>query len=59
MATETLNYVEKMEAAVLNNLVSTETSDIYEIATDMAAQDQAAFEHIWEAYEIVKHNILG
>lgn len=59
MGTEILNYVEKMEAAVLNNLVTTDTSDIYDIATDMIAQDQAAFEHICQAYEIVKHNLVG
>lgn len=59
MNAQILNYVQEMEAIVLNDLVTTDTSDIYNIATEMIAQDQDAFMEICQAYEVVKHNLLG
>lgn len=59
MNTEILTLVEKMEAAVLNDLVTTDTSDLYEIASEMIAEDKGAFQNICQAYEVVKHNLLG
>ncbi|AWE06959.1 hypothetical protein DCE79_05895 [Lysinibacillus sp. 2017] len=59
MNAEILSFVEKIEAAVLNDLVTTDTSDLYEIAVEMIAEDKEAFQHICQAYEVVKHNMLG
>lgn len=59
MNVEILSFVEKMEAAILNNLVTTDTSDLYEIAVEMIAEDKEAYQNICQAYEVVKHNLLG
>lgn len=59
MSTEILTYVEIMEAAVLNDLVTTDTSDLYEIATELITEDKEAYDTICQAYEVVKHHLLG
>ena len=59
MNTEILHYVEKIAATLLNDLVTTDTANIYTIATAMIAEHEAAFEQICQAYEVVKHNLLG
>ena len=59
MNTEILSYVEKMEAAVLNDLVTTDSSDLYEIAVKMIAEHKDAYKNICQAYEVVKHNLVG
>ena len=59
MNTEILTFVEKMEAAVLNDLVTTDTSDLYEIAVEMIAEHKEAYVNICQAYEVVRHNLLG
>ena len=59
MNVEILTYVEKMEAAVLNDLVTTDASDLYEIALEMITEDKESYVNICQAYEIVKHNLLG
>ena len=59
MNTEILTFIEKMEAAVLNDLVTTDTSNLYGIAVEMIAQHKEAYVNICQAYEVVKHNLLG
>ena len=59
MNAEITNYVEKMEAAVLNDLVTTDTSDLFEIASDLIQHNQEDFLNICQAYEVVKHELLG
>ncbi|MER2030105.1 MAG: hypothetical protein ABS935_12060 [Solibacillus sp.] len=59
MNTEILSFVEKMEAAVLNDLVTTDSSDLYEIAVEMIAKNKNAYKNICQAYEVVKHNLVG
>lgn len=59
MNTQILNYVQQIESAVLYDLVTTDTSDIYNIASEMIAENTEAYEHICQAYEVVKHNLLG
>lgn len=59
MNVEILTYIEKMEAAILNTLVTTSSSDLYEIATEMIAEDKEAYPNICQAYEVVKHELLG
>ncbi|MER1999624.1 MAG: hypothetical protein ABS882_07600 [Lysinibacillus sp.] len=59
MNTQILNYVQQIEAAVLYDLVTTDTSDIYNIATEMIEKNEEAYAEICQAYEVVKHNLLG
>ena len=44
---------------MLSDLVTTDTSDIYNIATEMIAKNEEAYAEICQAYEVVKHNLLG
>lgn len=57
----TINYyVEQMEAALLSDLAIQNESNLYSIANDMlVAEDRVHFESICQAYEVVKHNLLG
>ena len=59
MNTEILTFVEKMEATVLNDLVTTDNSNLYSIAVELIAEHKEAYVNICQAYEIVKHNLLG
>jgi hypothetical protein len=60
MNTEILNYVEKIQASLLNDMVTANELDLYDIASEMIAKnDEADFAHICQAYEVVKHNLIG
>lgn len=59
MNVEILSYVEKMEAAVLNDLVTTDASDLYQIALDMIEDNKNEYHTICQAYEVVRHNLVG
>lgn len=59
MNTQILTYVEEMQASVLYDLVTTDTSDLYTIASQLIVQNEADFSNICQAYEVVKHNLLG
>lgn len=53
-------YVEQMEATLLNDLAAQNESNLYAIANDMLATEaRENFESICQAYEVVKHNLLG
>ena len=53
------NYIEKIEASVLYDLVTTDTSDLYIIASDLIENNKEDFTNICQAYEVVKHELLG
>lgn len=59
MNAQILNYVHQIESAVLFDLVTVDTSDIYNIATEMIEQNEEAYADICQAYEVVKHELLG
>lgn len=59
MNTQILTYVDEMQAAVLYDLVTTDTSDLYKIATTLIEQNEADTATICQAFEVVKHNLLG
>ncbi len=60
MNTNTLNYVEEIQASLLNGMVTANDVNLYDIASDMIAQsDEKDAAHIWQAYEIVKHHLVG
>ena len=53
------NYIEKIEASVLYDLVTTDTSDLYIIASDLIENNKEDYKNICQAYEVVKHELLG
>lgn len=59
MNTQISNYVDVMQNAVLYDLVTTDASDLYEIATQLIAQNEQDLSNICQAYEVVKHTLLG
>ena len=59
MNEEILEIVEKMKAAILYDLVTTDKSDLYQIALDMIQQDKQQYKNICQAYEVVRHNLVG
>lgn len=60
MNTSVLDYVEKMQATLLIDMVTANELDLYGIASDLIAKsDDKESEHIWQAYEIVKHHLVG
>ena len=60
MNTSVLDYVEKMQATLLIDMVTANELDLYGIASDLIAKsDDKDSEHIWQAYEIVKHHLVG
>lgn len=59
MNAQITSYVEKIEASVLYDLVTTDTSDLFNIATDLIEHNKEDFTNICQAYEVVKHNLLG
>ena len=48
-----------MEAAILTNLLTASSSDLFEIATEMISEYKEAYSNICQAYEVVKHELLG
>lgn len=59
MNAQITSYVEKMEAAVLYDLVTTDKSDLFHIASGLIEENKEDFSHICQAYEVVKHELLG
>ena len=62
MDTQILNFVEQMEAKLLNDIVigNELEHDLYDIATELLENnDKDAYANICQAYEVVKHNLLG
>ena len=60
--TQILNFVEQMEAKLLNDIVigNELEHDLYDIAAELLENnDKEAYENICQAYEVVKHNLLG
>ena len=53
-------YVEQIEATLLSDLAMQNESNLYAIANEMLAKEaRENFESICQAYEVVKHNLLG
>lgn len=59
MNAQITNYVEKIEASVLYDLVTTDKSDLFIIASDLIENNKEDYTNICQAYEVVKHNLLG
>ena len=62
MNTQILNFVEEMEATLLNDLVTANKldDDLYDIAMELIENNnKEAYENICQAYEVVKHHLIG
>ena len=62
MNSRILNFVEQMEAKLLNDLVTANEldHDLYDIATKLMEENSKdSYENICQAYEVVKHELLG
>lgn len=60
MNTTITYYVEQIEAILLNDLATQNESNLYDIANDMLATEaRENFASICQAYEVVKHNLVG
>ena len=62
MSTQILNFVEQIEAKLLNDLVTANELQysLYDIASEMLENNnKESHANICQAYEVVKHELLG
>ncbi len=52
-------YVEQMESQLLNDLTMNDEANLYAIATDLIESEEQDMMDICQAYEVVKHNLIG
>ena len=48
-----------MEASLLMQLAENNESNLYAIASDMISEDENQMQNVCQAYEVVKHALLG
>ena len=54
------HFVEQIEATLMSDIFTDNKLDLYDIATDlMDHNDGKMFADICQAYEVVKHHLLG
>ncbi|KOS60990.1 hypothetical protein FJQ98_19950 [Lysinibacillus agricola] len=55
-----ISYVAKMEAALMNKMEDhNEENLLFSIASDMIAKEKDQFKNVCQAYEVVKHHLVG
>lgn len=60
MNTQIISYVAQMEAALMNKMEDhNEENLLFSIASDMIAKEQDQYENVCQAYEVVKHHLIG
>lgn len=53
-------FVEQMEAALMSDIIADHELDLYDVATDLISHnDGKMLANICQAYEVVKHHLLG
>ncbi|MDM5234582.1 hypothetical protein [Lysinibacillus pakistanensis] len=53
-------YVEELESALMNQMEDhNEENLLFSIASNLIAQDRAQYKNVCQAYEVVKHHIVG
>lgn len=53
-------FVEQIEATLMLDIMEENELDLYDIATDLIRHnDDTMFADICQAYEVVKHHLLG
>lgn len=60
MNTQIEFFVEQLQAIVMADLAEEKETNLFGMANDMiACHHEDEFENICQAYEVVKHNLLG
>ncbi|HJH11591.1 MAG TPA: hypothetical protein K8V30_07930 [Metalysinibacillus jejuensis] len=60
MNTQIKNYVAQMEAQLMADMTEAKEANLYEIASLMIAdEDMTQFANVCQAYEVVKHHLVG
>ena len=60
MNTQIKYFVEQIESALMADIFTNNELDLYNIATDLISHnDGKMFAYICQAYEVVKHHLLG
>ncbi|WP_068983705.1 MULTISPECIES: hypothetical protein [Lysinibacillus] len=55
-----ISYVAKMEAALMSKMEDhTEENLLFSIASEMIAKEKDQFKNVCQAYEVVKHHLVG
>lgn len=52
-------YVDQMEGQLLNDLAMNDEASLYDIASSMIEASEEDMMDICQAYEVVKHNLIG
>lgn len=52
-------YVDQMEGQLLNDLAMNDEASLYDIASGMIEASEEDMMDICQAYEVVKHNLIG
>lgn len=52
-------YVDQMEGQLLSDLAMNDEANLYDIASDMIEASETDMMDICQAYEVVKHNLIG
>jgi len=52
-------YVDQMEGQLLNDLTMNDEANLYDIAAEMIEASEENMMDICQAYEVVKHNLIG
>jgi len=60
MNKQIISYVSQMEAAIMNKMEDhNEENLLYSIALDMIAKEKDQLKNVCQAYEVVKHHLVG
>lgn len=60
MNKQIISYVAQMEAALMSQMEDhNEENLLFAIASDMIAKEKDQFKNVCQAYEVVKHHIVG
>ncbi|MGN4124359.1 hypothetical protein ACMGD3_04965 [Lysinibacillus sphaericus] len=60
MNSQIISYVAKMEAALMNKMEDhNEENLLFSIASNIIAEEKDQFKNVCQAYEVVKHHLVG
>ncbi|QDP99500.1 hypothetical protein FOH38_02425 [Lysinibacillus fusiformis] len=60
MNSQIISYVAKMEAALMNSMEDhNEENLLFSIASNIIAQEKDQYKNVCQAYEVVKHHLIG
>lgn len=59
MSKEIINFVEKIQGQLMFDLAAGKETNLFDIATNLIAKHKSDQRDICQAYEVVKHSLLG